>query len=75
MAVDDEIILKSPIFYNKNILIWGQAVYYEKWLKKGVRFINDLVKNNGEFSAIKSFWKGQEYKLFYNTLGQYNTGQ
>ena len=61
MAVDDEIMLKSPISYNKNILIWGKAVNYDKWLKKGVRFINDLFKNKGEFFSRKSFWKEQEY--------------
>ena len=72
LAVDDEFILKSPIFYNKNILIGGQIIYYYKWFKNGVRFINDLVKDNGEFFSYQDFWKEQEYKLvFYNMLGQY----
>ena len=55
LAVDDEFILKSPIFYNKNILIGGQIIYYYKWFKNGVRFINDLVKDNGEFFSYQDF--------------------
>ena len=58
MAVGDEKILKSPIFYNKNILTWGQTV---QMVKKGVRFINDLVKNNGECFSYQDFWKEQEF--------------
>ena len=33
LVVDDELILKSPIFFNKNILIGGQTIYYDKWFK------------------------------------------
>ena len=29
LGVDNEFILKSPIFYNKNILIVGQTIYYD----------------------------------------------
>ena len=74
LVVDDEFTLKSPIFFNKNILIGGQTIYYDKWFKNGVRFINDLVKDNGFFSVIKNFWKEQEYKqIFYKIRGD-NTG-
>ena len=49
LVVDDEFILKSPIFLNKNIL------YYDKLFKNRVRFINDLVKDNGEFFSYQEF--------------------
>ena len=55
LVVDDEFILKSPIFYNKNILIGGQTIYYDKWLKNGVRFIKYLLKDNGEFFSYQEF--------------------
>ena len=55
LVVDDEFILKSPIFFNKNILIGGQTIYYDKWFKNGVRFINDLVKDNGKFFSYQEF--------------------
>ena len=69
-VVDDEFILKSQMFYNKNILIGGQTIYYEKWFKNDVRFINEIVKNNGEFFQFStSFWKEQEHKqMFYSTF-------
>ena len=31
----------------------GQTIYYDKWFKNGVRFINDLVKDNGEFFSYQ----------------------
>ena len=55
LVVDDEFILKSPILFNKNKLIGGQTIYYDKWFKNGVRFINDLVKDNGEFFSYQEF--------------------
>ena len=35
----------------------GQTIYYDKWFKNGVRFINDLVKDNGEFFSYQDFWE------------------
>ena len=55
LVVDDEFILKSPIFYNKNILIGKQTIDYDKWFKNVVRFINDLVKDDGEFFSYQEF--------------------
>ena len=55
LVVDDEFILKSPIFYNKNILIGEQTMYFDKWFKNGVRFINDLAKDNWEFFSYQEF--------------------
>ena len=40
-------ILKSPLYYNDNIKIGGQHIYLKTWFKKSVRYINDLVNENG----------------------------
>ena len=42
-------ILKTPIFYNSNICIDKKYVFWKDWYNKGIRFINDLVKENEEF--------------------------
>ena len=42
-------ILKIPIFYNSNICIDKKYVFWKDWYMKGIRFINDIVKENGEF--------------------------
>ena len=49
-TLDEEIILKTPIFHNQcRIKIGGKVIFNNIWFKKGIRFINDLVKENGEF--------------------------
>ena len=47
--LDEETIFKTPIFYNQNIQIDGKDIYYDKWFQKGIRFINDLLNENGDF--------------------------
>ena len=47
--MDEETILKTPIFNNQNIQINGKDIYYDKWFQKGIRFINDLLNENGDF--------------------------
>ena len=42
-------ILKTPIFYNSDICIDKKYVFWKDWYMKGIRFINDIVKENGEF--------------------------
>ena len=48
LVVDDEFILKSPIFFNKNILIGGQTIHYDKRLS---RFFVES-KSTNKFSTI-----------------------
>ena len=48
-TLDEEDILKTPIFHNQCIKIGGKVIFNNIWFKKGIRFINDLVKENGEF--------------------------
>ena len=45
----EDSILKSPIHYNGNMKIGDSHVYFKAWFNKGIRFINDLVNENGNF--------------------------
>ena len=47
------IILKSPLFYNRNIKIDRKYVFYKTWYEKGIRFVNDLVNQNGSFYSFQ----------------------
>ena len=55
--INERSVLKTPIFYNENtcIKIGNSYIFYSAWFKKGVRFINDLVKDNGEFFTQGEF--------------------
>ena len=49
----EEQILKSPLFYNRNIKIDRKYVFYKTWYDKGIRFVNDLVNQNGSFYSYQ----------------------
>ena len=50
-----EQVLKSPLFYNENIKIGGSYIYYSSWFQIGIRYINDLINDNGEFYTYEEF--------------------
>ena len=43
-----EDFLQTPFFYNEKIKIGGASIKNKLWNDKGVYFINDIVKKNGE---------------------------
>ena len=49
----EEQILKSPLFYNRNIKIDRKYVFNKTWYDKGIRFVNDLVNQNGSFYSFQ----------------------
>ena len=51
--IGEEQILKSPLFYNRNIKIDRKYVFYKTWYDKGIRFVNDLVNQNGSFYSYQ----------------------
>ena len=64
-------ILKTPIFYNSNICIDKKYVFWKDWYKKGIRFINDIVKENGEFynqDELVAKYKITTYYLHYQGI-------
>ena len=42
-------ILKQSIWFNKNLKIDKEIVFYEKWCKRGIFFISDLLKEDNSF--------------------------
>ena len=44
-----EYVLTSPIYYNKNIQIGGTHIYYKSWFENGIKYVNDLINDHGEF--------------------------
>ena len=69
IEMNESSVLKTPIFYNENIKIGNSYIFYNAWFKKGVRFINDLAKDNGEFSHQTNLRITQGSKLIvYNIM-------
>ena len=51
----DDMVLQTPLFYNINIKIGGSHIFYKTWFDKGIRFLNDLIHENGEFYSHEEF--------------------
>ena len=49
----EEHILKSLLFYNRNIKIDRKYVLYKTWYDKGIRFVKGLVNQNGSFYSYQ----------------------
>ena len=56
----EEQILKTPLFYNRNITIDGTHLLYKNLYNKGIRVINDLVKENGTFYNLQEIRESTE---------------
>ena len=54
-VVSEADILKSPIFYYGNIKIGGTYIFYRLWYRKGIKYINDLINENGKFYTETEF--------------------
>ena len=55
MVLSDEDVLKSPLYYNDNIKIDGTSIFFKVWFNKGIKYINDLIDENGEFYTQADF--------------------
>ena len=49
----EESILKSPLHYNRNIKVNNTHIFYRNWYDKGLKFVNDLIKENGKFYTLE----------------------
>ena len=53
----EHFVLSSPIFYNSKIMIGNQPIYIykkKKWDQQGIKSINDLIHETGEFFSINN---------------------
>ena len=67
--VTEEYVLTSPIYYNKNIQIGRTHIYYKSWFDNGIKYVNDLINEHGEFYEQTEFM--QKTRIQTNFL-QYN---
>ena len=59
-------ILAKPIFYNDKFKIGNEVFFYKRWWDKNVRFVKDVVDENGEFLSFMKFV--EVYRLNINYL-------
>ena len=64
-----KVFLHNPIWYNNKLKINHTCFFYKDWYRKGVRIVNDLVKENGEFYSFEEFER--KYNININFL-KYN---
>lgn len=48
---------QTPIFCNKNFNIGGNSFLYKTWFDRGVRYIQDLMDNQGNFLDLNAFMR------------------
>ncbi|XP_063415179.1 uncharacterized protein LOC134697074 [Mytilus trossulus] len=48
-----ECFLASPIWLNNNIKVANKPIFYKDWFENGIRFINDIVNEDGTFFSHK----------------------
>ena len=59
----------QPLWKNSFIKINNSPVFYKQWFDKGVRFVNDLLDNNGKFLSFNDFQK--KYNIMTNFVHYY----
>ena len=55
MKLNHSEILNLPIWYNSRIRLGNSSVYFKKWKEKGILFINDLIKQDGQYMEYNEF--------------------
>ena len=45
--------LEETLFFNDNIKMGGEPIYIKSWFQAGIQFVNDLVKNDGNFMSLQ----------------------
>ena len=54
-VLNEDQVLKCPLFYDNNIKVGGTHIYYTNWYKRGIKYINGLIKEDGEFYTLEEF--------------------
>ena len=47
--------LHNPIWYNNKLKINHTCFFYKDWNRKGVKIVNELAKEDGEFYSFEEF--------------------
>ena len=48
-----EEILSQPIWKNNHIKINRKPIFYKRWCKNGIFYLNDIIKNDGNFLTVE----------------------
>ena len=62
-------ITRNFLWWNDGIMIGNKSIKYKDWCQKGVRFVNDLLTDNGNFLEYTDFCN--LYQLNSNILNYY----
>ena len=62
-------ITRNFLWWNDGIMIGNKSIKYKDWCQKGVRFVNDLLTDNGHFLEYTDFCN--LYQLNSNILNYY----
>ena len=49
--------MAQPLFWNSKIQIDQKSIFFKKWNQKGIRFINDLVDQDGRILSPNEYEK------------------
>jgi hypothetical protein len=71
--------LHNPIWYNNKLKINHTCFFYKDWYRKGVRIVNELAKEDGEFYSFEEFERNYnintnflKYHRFISCLKKYS---
>lgn len=63
---DSTDITTRSIWFNKNITVEGNPLFWNNWYEKGIFFVDDILQEEGEFSTVDQL--RQKYGLTTNFL-------
>ena len=66
-----ECFLASPIWLNNNIKVANKPIFYKDWFENGIRFINDIVNEDGTFFShqkIEEMYQINVNFMRYNSI-------
>ena len=47
------VIINIRLWYKSHIKIENRPIFYQQWFRKGIRNINDVLNDNGDFSSME----------------------
>ncbi len=65
----DDDYLSKPLWFNQNIKVGNETIFYYHWSSKGINFINDLLNENGEFWSIEELTNNFHIKTTFLEYG------
>ena len=64
--------LSSPLLHNNNITIGGVPITCQSWYKRGLFYVNDIIKENGSIYTLRELQINFNIKLNFFTIYRTN---